>query len=160
MKKERQILFLLVLVFLLQFSCKQNENILYESEHFGVYADRVEQGKYTSRALSDTHLVSDYQSQSNSNFIPEIEFKFSLNGKDNELDYNVNHRANIYPEGTEAVVLNATFGKQANFRNAVKQTASLPANTKVKFRLDMTKVLKSFKEKGICPFNELIPKLF
>ncbi|MDP2338124.1 MAG: hypothetical protein Q8N05_17105, partial [Bacteroidota bacterium] len=47
---------------LLSVSCGQKNKSFYESARFRVYPDRVEQGNYTARALSNTHLVSDYQS--------------------------------------------------------------------------------------------------
>ncbi len=42
----------------------QNNKAIYASEAYTVYPDRVVQGKYTARAISETELVSDYQSPS------------------------------------------------------------------------------------------------
>ncbi|WP_462319759.1 alpha-L-rhamnosidase-related protein, partial [Marinilabilia sp.] len=99
-------------------------------------------------AKSQTHLVSDYQSEESQFFDPRIQFKFSINGRDNEMPYNTDHRANIYPTGADSVVLLVTFGEQAELRSSMPSDESLPPNTKVTFKLDFNPVLKAFEEKG------------
>jgi hypothetical protein len=121
---------------------------LYESETFTVCSDRVEQGDYTAIAKSEKHLVSNYQSHENQIISPVILFKFSINGNDNEMGYNIDHRANIYPAGEDTVILDLTFGEQANLRSDINADERLPRNTPVKFRVDFTPVLESFKSKG------------
>ena len=78
-------------------SCNNNSKTLYQSERYVIYPDRVEQGGYTATAVSDTEMVSDYRSI-NASIDPVIEFKFSINGRDNELPFGVNHQAGIYPD--------------------------------------------------------------
>ncbi len=128
-------------------ACNSNPP-LYESETYSVYSDRVEQGEYTAIARSENHLESDYQSHESQDFSSMIQFKFSINGADNEMGYNKDHRANIYPAGEDTVVLDVTFGEQADLRSDVSADESVPPNTPVTFRVDLTPVLESFESKG------------
>ncbi|MFH0758433.1 MAG: hypothetical protein V2B15_14190 [Bacteroidota bacterium] len=65
--------------------CKQQPAVLYQSEAFSVYADRIIQDDYVGIASSATHLISNYRSTASQNFSRLITFKFSINEKDNEL---------------------------------------------------------------------------
>src|SRR5688500_1305083 len=58
---------------------------IYSSEVFTIFPDRVEQDRFTARALSRVEIASDYQSLGNDFIKPRIDFKFSINGKDNEM---------------------------------------------------------------------------
>ena len=58
---------------------------IYSSKAYTIYPDRVVQGKYTAKAISATELTSDYRSPANLYKSPVIDFKFSINGKDNEM---------------------------------------------------------------------------
>jgi hypothetical protein len=132
---------------LLSVACNQNNRPLFRSDAFTVYHDRVEQGSFAAEALSSGHMVSDYVSL-NAEIHPVIEYKFSINGRDDELAFGVNHRANIFPDGEDVVVLDMTFGKRSDLRSGKPSSLSLPANTRVKFRVDFREVIDSFREKG------------
>src|SRR5206468_7253334 len=85
---------------------------IYSSPAFSIYPDRVVQGKYTARALSATQLTSNYQSLQGQFVSPEISFKFSINGKDNEMASGKNHQFYISaPNGKSETPLIA-FGHQ------------------------------------------------
>lgn len=139
---------LLVISILILSACETARQPLYESSQFAVFTDRVEQGEFVAKAISDTHMISNYQSPASGFFSPEIEFKFSINGKDNEMAANINHQAVIGSETGEELVLEVVFGQKANLRENGNAEISLPANTRVKFRVDMRDVLASFKERG------------
>jgi hypothetical protein len=119
----------------------------YKSNAFTVWPDRVEQGEFTALVLNPEHMLSDYVSR-NATVDPVIEFKFSINGRDDELPFGVNHKANIFPEENSNVELNITFGELSNTEPHPESPQSLPPNTRVLFRVDFTEVLRSFKEKG------------
>lgn len=120
---------------------------LYKSDSYAVYHDRVEQGNFRATAVDATHMVSDYVSL-NARIDPVIQFKFSINGRDNELPFAVNHQANIFPEEDKTVVLDVTFGQKSDLRADIDSDQPLPPNTRVKFRVDFSDVLKAFSEKG------------
>jgi hypothetical protein len=128
--------------------CNQKEKPFYTSDAFTVFPDRVEQGSFRATALSPEHMVSDYVSLAKTSIDPLIQFKFSINGRDNELAFGVNHEANIFPEGDGEVVLNVTFGEKSLLRTDRVSSQPLSVNTKVRFRVDFNRVLKDFEEKG------------
>ena len=126
----------------------QTNNILISNSKFAIYRDKVVQDSFFSKASGDTSLVSNYRSTSNYYTSPNLVFKFSINGVDDELNYDAYHYANITPDGQSPVILNVEFGKPSTQLNYGKSTKSLPYNTTVVFRVDMRQVLKSFEEKG------------
>ncbi len=139
----------MVLLFVATFSsCRKKEKVLYQSPEFTVYSDRVVQDSFVAKALSDTHMVTNYKSPAKQAFSPLLQFKFSINGKDNELDFNVNHEADLSPTGNQPVVINAVFGKRSELSPEHQSAVNLPENTKVQFNLDMRPVLNAFKTKG------------
>ena len=137
---------LCVLSFVLS-SCNQREKVLYRSDAFTILNDRIEQGEFTARATDSEHMVSDYVSR-NAAVDPVIEFKFSINGRDDELPFGVNHEADIFPTGDGTVVINVTFGQRDTPEKGTGTEQSLPANTRVRFRVDFSEVLRSFDKKG------------
>lgn len=146
MKHTNPFILLLITSLFMQFGCQQNEKVLYQSEHFKVLNDRVEQGKFVAKAISDTVMTSNYEA--NSYYSSIIQYKFSINGKDNELPFNTNHEVNIMPTGNQPEVIDVAFGKQMKLSADQGKEQNLPQNTKVKFRLDFRPVLNAFKEKG------------
>ncbi len=128
---------------------------LYQSAAFTVWPDRVEQGPFTARAVSRTEITSNYQSPANRTFNRELQFKFALNGRDNELAVGVNHLLTLRP-GAAGQTLTApviVFGQRVQ-QEVVGATAAaatdqyLEADTRLKLRLDLRAVLAAFKEKG------------
>ena len=128
-------------------SCTQQDSIIYKSDQYTIYADRVEQGEFTALASGPFGMTSDYRSLS-AIIDPVIQFKFSINGRDNELAFGVNHQANILPSGDETTVLDMTFGHRSDLGSGKDATRPLPPNTRVRFRVDFNPVLKAFRENG------------
>ena len=58
---------------------------LFKSDAFSIYHNKVVQGKNIASAFSATHMVSNYQSPLNEFQSADISFKFSINGRDNEM---------------------------------------------------------------------------
>ncbi|EMR03509.1 Bacterial alpha-L-rhamnosidase [Cesiribacter andamanensis AMV16] len=126
-----------------------SDQLLYQSETFAVYADRVTQNLYEAAALSPTALISNYQSPANDQFSRGIDFKFSLNGKDNELPVGVNHFLVLYPEGDEGIVSPLiTFGQTYTDTRPVPADDFLEQNVRFRIRLDMRPVLEAFARQG------------
>ena len=146
MRQIKLYLLISIVVGITQTGCHSNERALYSSSHFQIYPDHVEQGQYKGKAVSSTEMTSNYQS---SHFYSSvIQFRFSLNGKDNELPYRISHEANIFPQSGKPVIVNAIFGQQQQFPDKQLKEKNLPQNTRVIFRLDFRPVLNSFKKKG------------
>ena len=63
----------------------QSGSVIHKTSDYTIFSDGVKQGRFSARALSPTALISDYQSPKNETVSSRIEFKFSINGKDNEM---------------------------------------------------------------------------
>jgi len=124
----------------------QNNKPIYTSKAYTIYPDRVVQGKYTAKAISSTSLTSDYRSPANMFKSPVIEFKFSINGKDNEMTPGINHHFICLAQANETPIIK--FGEADKAQKAVSATTFLKPSTQIKIRLDMGPVLKAFKEQG------------
>ncbi|WP_210520992.1 alpha-L-rhamnosidase-related protein [Hymenobacter terricola] len=123
---------------------------IWQSDAYTLYRDRVVQGKYEARALSATELVSNYQSPANDRQSPRVEFKFSINGKDNEMASGLNHLLVAVPRpgGGPIETPPIVFGQ--HYVDATPATADtyLAPNTPVKIRLDLRPVLAAFRKQG------------
>ena len=123
---------------------------IWQSAAYTLYRDRVVQGRYEGRALSATELVSNYQSPANETQSPKVEFKFSLNGKDNEMTAGLNHVLMAVPRPAGAAIETPpiVFGQRYADATPAPATTYLAPNTPVKIRLDLRAVLAAFKKDG------------
>ncbi len=123
---------------------------IWQSDAYRLYRDKVVQGPHEARALSATELVSNYVSPANDRQSPRIEFKFSINGKDNEMTPGLNHLLVAVPRpgGGPIETPPIVFGQR--YVDAVPATADtyLAPNTPIKIRLDLRPVLADFKKQG------------
>src|ERR1700733_8163250 len=106
-----------------------SQKILFQSKSFAVYADKVTQGKYEAKALSSTELVSDYKSPANEFISPKISFKFSINGKDNEMKSGADHQINCANNSSCETPL-IKFGQQYIDTKEVADNTYLKPQTK------------------------------
>ncbi|GAC1587903.1 MAG: hypothetical protein NVS3B25_04200 [Hymenobacter sp.] len=125
-------------------------NPIWQSDAYTLYPDRVVQGKFEARALSATELVSNYQSPANETQSPRVEFKFSLNGKDNEMTPGLNHLLIAVPQpgGGAIETPPIVFGQRYQDATPVPAATYLNPSTPVKIRLDLRPVLAAFKKQG------------
>ncbi|GGF28294.1 hypothetical protein GCM10011383_45060 [Hymenobacter cavernae] len=127
-----------------------NSAAIWQSDAYKLFRDRVEQGAYVAKAVSRTELTSNYQSPANAFQSPEISFKFSINGKDNEMPAGLNHTVVAMPEaGATAVEMPVIpFGQHYRDATPVPANTYLAPNTPLKIRLDLRAVLAAFKKQG------------
>jgi hypothetical protein len=122
----------------------------WQSPAYSLYPDSVVQGAHHARALSATELTSNYQSPANAFVSPQVTFKFSINGKDNELPVGQDNLFLALPrEGggaLETPVL--VFGQRYVDPRPAPANVYLAPNTQLKIRLDMRPVLDAFKKQG------------
>ncbi len=136
---------LLPLLMLSLLACQPKApQVLYQSEAFTLYPDRVVQGKYEAKAVSDHEITSNYQSPTSENFSREVVFKVSINEKDNEAPSGQDHWLLIGEEHESPMI---TFGEEPAPR-PTGEAGFLPVNYAYIFRVDMRPVLQQFKEKG------------
>jgi ribosomal protein L25 (general stress protein Ctc) len=143
----------LSIIFLMISSCT-NKDIrkIYDSEAFSIYSDKVVQENFEAKALSPTHLISNYQSPANESYSRHIEFKFSINGKDNELPPGVNHHLVLYPEKGKVISPVFEFGKVGNQNMNLSKDDYLEPNTELHLKVDFREVLQEFQDKGFYTF--------
>ncbi|UYZ62494.1 alpha-L-rhamnosidase-related protein [Hymenobacter weizhouensis] len=124
--------------------------LLWQSEAYRLYADRVEQGRHVGRAVSRTELTSNYQSPANEFLSPRVAFKFSLNGKDNEMAPGQDHILVALPQAGGAALETPVivFGQRYVDATPVPANAYLAPNTPLKIRLDLRPVLAAFRKQG------------
>ncbi|MEJ2006328.1 MAG: glycogen debranching protein [Cyclobacteriaceae bacterium] len=138
-----RLIYILIMLFSLTACNKEKENnVLYSSEEFTLYSDRVVQDNNTAVVESPSRIRSNYKSKETENYSRRIQFKFSINKKDNELPSGKNHWLMISNDEHESPVIE--FGADAPEDPAER----LPVNYQYTFRLDMRPVLSQFREKG------------
>ena len=137
--------FLAILLVAMFSACNNTDKtILYQSDAFTLYRDKVTQGNNTATVVSPTHITSNYKSPASATFSRLIKFKFSINEKDNELAPGNDHWVVINDEKESPLVV---FGSQPEPVPEAPATY-LPVNYTYTFRVDMRPVLKQFEEKG------------
>lgn len=129
----------------LLFSCHQkNTDVLYQSDAFTLYRNKVVQGNYVAEVISPTHIRSSYRSPASASFSRLVKYKFSINEQDNELPPGQDHWVVI---GTETTAPTVVFGAAAAPLPEAP-TDPLPPNYKYTFQVNLRPVLQQFKEKG------------
>jgi len=123
---------------------------IWHSEAYTLYRDSVVQGPNHARAVSATELTSTYRSPANETQSPKILFKFSLNGKDNELAPGQDNTflALPAPGGAALETPVIVFGQRYVDPRPEPAGQYLAPNTKVKIRLDLRPVLQAFEKQG------------
>jgi len=134
---------------------------LLQNPQYSVFSERIEQqGKFIAKANSATEIVSNYKSPANDFLSSLISFKFSINGKDNEMKPGVDHHFNCTAATNQTTPI--VFGEQLKALQSNQQTYLLPA-TDLTIRLDMRKVLSDFNGKGFfidCNGNKIFKEDF
>ncbi|AMR26804.1 glycogen debranching protein [Hymenobacter psoromatis] len=123
---------------------------VWHSDAYTLYRDSVTQGTNHARALLPTALTSNYRSPANETQSPLITFKFSLNGKDNELlpGQNNTFLALSSAAGTTLETPVIVFGQRSVDPRPVPGGVYLSPNMPLKIRLDLRPVLDAFKKQG------------
>ncbi|WP_324671454.1 MGH1-like glycoside hydrolase domain-containing protein [Hymenobacter sp. GOD-10R] len=123
---------------------------VWQSDTYRIFRDRVEQGDYVAKAVSPTELTSNYHSPANAFQSPKVSFKFSLNGKDNEMPSGQNHVVVALPKAGGAAIETPliVFGQHYEDQTPIPANTYLAPNTQLKLRLDLRLVLAAFKQQG------------
>jgi hypothetical protein len=64
-------------------SCINKSSKLYQSEEYSLFSDKVIQGNNEAVVLSTTKIKSNYKSKESESYSRRIQFKLSINKKDN-----------------------------------------------------------------------------
>jgi len=94
-------------------------------------------------------MTSDYQSPTNVTFPNLIEFKFAINGKDNEMPIGVNHTFLLKPNADNGIVLPViTFGTAHTRETTTTPPGSIEPNTTLTIKVDASEIMEAFNTKG------------
>ncbi|MEO6668487.1 MAG: hypothetical protein ABIN36_03355 [Ferruginibacter sp.] len=127
---------------------------VFKNSAYTLFADSIVQGNFTARALSSTHISSNYESPANELLSPTLNFKFSINRKDNEMRPGVNHQFNCISSSGACETPIIKFGTQYIDDKKVPAGTYLAANTTLTIKVDMRDVLAAFKKDGyFATFN-------
>lgn len=124
-------------------------DVIFSSDQYTVYTDRVVQGGFTARAVSPLEIVTDYKSPEVSGVSSLVHFRFSLNSRDNELTPGLNHTALVGNPDSDGAVY--SFGQVLDLEDRLakeEKGGELPKDTEWTVRVDMRPVLASFKKDG------------
>jgi len=137
--------FFAALIILCAMACKNApDNVLYQSDEFTVYTDKVMQGKNVAKVISSTEIQSNYVSAASQQYSRLVKFKISINEKDNEMLSGNDHWVLIGDEHESPVkMFGATDGALPQ-----RDAGFLPPNYDYNFRINMAPVLKQFATKG------------
>jgi len=145
--KYFHLLFPLILIIM---NCSNND-FLYKSDTFIVRSDGVRQGKFKSTAKSSTELYSNYKSPYKRPTLRVMEFKFAINGDDNERYPGENHHILLNHQNGKMVSELYKFGRpdppEAIYDEKERKNY-LDRDVELTIRADMRHVLNAFEEKG------------
>jgi hypothetical protein len=132
---------------LLLSACSGNRKAIYESNAYSIFPDRVIQGEFEAVALSPFEISSNYRSLESLSYSPTLQFKFSINSRDNEMPSGKDHVVTLQPADGK-VVTEVEFGKQLIQSHLIREEENLPENTEWTVRLDLRKMKSDFEKQG------------
>jgi len=121
---------------------------IFQSDSYNLSKSKVTQGAFEAIALSSTALHSNYQSPVNLEISPVLSFKFSINGKDNEMVSGKNHQISIIAANGKFETPVIRFGQQFTGKDLAAKGVFLKPDTKFTIRLDMSEVMAAFAKQG------------
>lgn len=121
---------------------------IWQNKSFSVYADSIVQGDFIAKAVSSTEINSNYQSPANQFQSPAISFKFSINGKDNEMKSGTDHHFSCIATNGACETPIIKFGQQYVDEKNLPTGNYLAPDTKFTIRVDMRAVKDAFKKDG------------
>lgn len=152
--------FLIIPFLLLAAFCAAQDKPIYKAKAYTIYPDKVVQGNNKAIALSATEITSNYRSPADEFQSPVIDFKFSINGKDNEMIPDRNHHFScIAKDGMNETPI-IKFGEQSVDHRPIPPKTYLRPGSTLKIRLDMRDVFGAFKKQGyyVCYNGDKIYK--
>ncbi|MGH2648604.1 MAG: MGH1-like glycoside hydrolase domain-containing protein, partial [Ginsengibacter sp.] len=147
MKYIKHYAYLLTIIFFFSNAMAQ-QKLIWKNDAFAVYADSIVQGNFIAKALSPDEIVSNYQSPANKFQSPDITFKFSINGKDNEMKSGTEHHFTCIATNGVCETPVIKFGEQHKENNKAAAGSYLAPDTKFTIRVDMNDELNAFKKDG------------
>ena len=144
-------LFLLTAFMLSAEECyTQTDNPVFTSAAYSIYPGRVVQGVFQAEALSSTEIHSNYKSPKNLHVSPAVDFKFSINGKDNEQVSGSDHRYICLGDSNITPLIK--FGERYVDKKIITAGTYLKPGSQLIIRLDMREIFAAFSKQGYYVF--------
>lgn len=149
MKKHTKVFILLLATTTIQNVMAQKiPKAIYQNKSYSLTADGVRQGKFSGKILSASQITSDYKSPAQEYLNPSITFKFSINGKDNEMIAGQDHHFNCIAKDGKASTPIITFGKQYLDNSKVPEGVFLKEGTLLTIKVDCRAIVAEMNSKG------------
>lgn len=146
----KHIILSLIPIVLLVIGCSR-ENIIYESDTFTITSSKILQDDFTTSVVSHREIRTNYISTHEQPVSQVLDFKFSLNGHDNERIPGEDHHLLLDPGSGHQISPLYPFGMQdpveAHY-DEKKRNEYLTDDVMITLRADMRHVLKAFKDTG------------
>jgi hypothetical protein len=120
---------------------------IYKSKAFAMYPNMIVQGGFVAEAISDSEILSNYKSYESERFSPGISFKFSINGRDNEMMSGKDHIVTLTPVNGHYIT-SIKFGERLVQVVPEIKKSTLQEDTYWTVKLDMRHVFKAFDKEG------------
>ena len=149
MKKNSFLIGSFAALSLVAISCGNNNlpaDVISSCKEYTVYNNRVVQGDFTATAISPTEIQTNYKSLVTSGASSLVNFRFSINSRDNELPQGFSHTAIIGDATSDNHIF--TFGEITEQIDSTATGTELPKDTQWTIRVDMRPMLDSFKANG------------
>jgi len=162
MKISRMVISILFYtLFINMLQAQDTSKPIVQNAEYSVFSNRIEQqSKFVAKTISASEIVSNYKSPANKFLSSSISFKFSINGRGNEMKPGVDHHVNYGTSITETNPI--VFGEQ--FKPAESnQQPYLQPDTKLIIRLYLRKVSADFSKNGFyidCNNNKIFKEDF
>lgn len=124
------------------------QDAIYKSDSFTLYPDRVTQGKYEGRAVSNKEIHSTYKSPFKRLTPNFVNMKFSINGLDNERPAGQDHSFYFTPTDGKDTVDFVFAVADAPMEAPSSSGGTLSEETDLLVRVDMRGVIREFRENG------------
>lgn len=117
-----------------------SSEVISQNDIYTVTGDSVIQGDFIAAAISPLEIVSNYQSPASADVSSLVEFRLSINSRDNEMYEAFAHYAIV---GEDSII---RFGEPQT--KPTSQPKPLPHNTKWTLRVDVSNVIDSLSTNG------------
>ena len=142
--------YLLMILFLGLVTCNSSQE-LYKNNTYTIYKDKVVQSEHIAVVISDTEMKSNFHSSYKMPTKKVLDFKFALNGKDNERYPGEDHHLVLSPVNGKQISPIFTFGQsdpeEAHYDELLRNDY-LENNIELTIQCNMRKVMKDFKDLG------------
>ena len=128
--------------------CYAQKDLILEAGKYKLYHDSIVQGKYTAKSLSASEIISNYQSTANAYKSSQISFKFSINGKDNEMTSGTDHHYTCVARDGACITPIIKFGTPLKDNTSLPDNTYLAPNSKLTIRVDLGNVFNDFNSRG------------